>query len=72
MQDVMNVLLDHSFLNMGWEGQGLIDGQLEHVRYTAYPHILGSIHVATRVRLEETDMRFYRDIRLRPTEYFLD
>lgn len=72
MQSVMNVLLDHTFLNMGWEGQGLIQGQWEHVRYTAYPHILGSIHVVTRVRLEETDMRFHREIRLRPTEYFLD
>ena len=72
MQDVMNVLLEHSFLNMGWEGQGKIHGQLEHVRYSAYPHILGSMHIVTRVRLEETDMRFSREIGLRPTEYFLD
>lgn len=72
MQDVMNVLLEHSFLKMGWEGQGKIHGQLEHVRYSAYPHILGSMHIVTRVRLEETDMRFSREIGLRPTEYFLD
>jgi hypothetical protein len=72
MQDVMNVLLEHSFLNMGREGQGTIHGQLEHVRYSAYPHFLGSMHVVTRVGLEETDMRFYREIGLRPTEYFLD
>ncbi|MDA1231295.1 MAG: hypothetical protein O2856_11025 [Planctomycetota bacterium] len=72
MQDIMFVLLEHSFLKMGWEGPGKIHGQLEDVRYSSYPHILGSIHVVTRVGLNETDMRFFREIELRPTEYFLD